>query len=267
MKKYLSNCVSKLALTAATILLMANMSAAKIVLNPVEYQQGGFALAGFIAYDDSQSGPRPGVLIIHQWMGITDYEKMRAEQLAKTGYVAFVADIYGKGVRPKNSDEAGAQAGMYRKDRQLLRDRGEAALAQLQSSALVDKSKIAAIGYCFGGGAALELARSGASLAGVVSFHGNLDTPNPADAQNIKSKILVLHGGIDPYVKPEVVSAFEKEMTDASVDWQLISYGGAVHSFTIPTAGNDISTGSAYNEKADKRSWEAMKQFFGEIFK
>ena len=259
MKKYLA--------MAAIIMVIGSMASAKIVTNPVEYKQGGTALEGFIVYDDEVSGLRPGVVIIHQFMGVTDYEKMRAEQLAGLGYVAFVADIYGKGVRPKNFEEAGAQAGHYRKDRQLLRERGKAALAQLKNSVMVDKSKIAVMGYCFGGGAALELARSGADVAGTVSFHGSLETPNPADAKNIKGKVLVLHGAIDPHVKPEAVAAFEKEMTDANIDWQMILYGGAVHSFTLPGAGNDISTGSAYNEKADHRSWEAMKQFFNEIFK
>jgi dienelactone hydrolase len=175
--------------------------------------------------------------------------------------------MYGKGVRPKNTDEAAAQASIYRKDRQLMRRRAQAGLQVLVDSKLVDSKRIAAIGYCFGGGTVLELARSGANLAGVVSFHGNLDTPNPADAKSIKGKVLVLHGGADPYVPTEQLAAFEKEMTDAGVDWQMVIYGGAVHSFTNADSGTDPAKGAAYNEQADKRSWLAMKQFFEEIFR
>jgi dienelactone hydrolase len=137
----------------------------------------------------------------------------------------------------------------------------------LQQNPLTDSNRIAAIGYCFGGGTVLELARSGANIAGVVSFHGNLDTPNPSDAKAIKAKVLVLHGANDPYVPAEQVAAFESEMRQADVDWQLMAYGGVVHSFTNPEAGNDPSKGVAYNEAADKRSWAAMKQFFAEIFR
>jgi len=240
---------------------------AQVHTEAIEYKQGNTVLEGYLAYDSSLVGKRPGVLIIHQWKGLTDYEKIRARMLAGLGYVAFAADIYGEGIRPQTNEEAAAQAGIYYKDRQLLRARGQAGLEQLKKNNLVDTNRLAVIGYCFGGSGALELARSGAPLNGVVSFHGGLATPTPDDAKNIKGKVLVMTGAVDPNVPPDQVKAFEDEMTKAGVDWQLISYGGAVHSFTIPTAGNDPSTGSAYNEKADKRSWEAMKQFFAEIFK
>ncbi len=233
----------------------------------VEYKHGDTVLEGYLAYDDSTKGKRPGVLIIHQWMGLGPYEKMRAEQLARLGYVAFAADMYGKGVRPKDRQEAAAQAGIYRADRQLMRARANAGLQELKRCELVDAKRIAAIGYCFGGGAVLELARSGADIAGVVSFHGNLDTPDPSDAKNIKAKVLVLHGGDDPHVPQSQVIGFWDEMRNAGVDWQMVIYGGAVHAFTDPSAGDDPSTGVAYNEKADKRSWEAMKSFFAEIFR
>jgi len=187
--------------------------------------------------------------------------------LAQLGYVAFCADIYGKGVRPKDPQEAGPLAGKYKSDRQLLRARVNAGLEALRQQPLVDPKRIAAIGYCFGGTTVLELARSGADIAGVVSFHGGLDSPTPADGKNIKCKILVCHGADDPFEKPADLAAFQSELRDAKVDWQLIEYGGAVHAFTQPMAGNDNSKGAAYNEKADKRSWEAMKQFFAEIFK
>lgn len=232
----------------------------------VEYKQGDAVLEGYLAYDDAFTGKRPGVMVVHEWKGIGDYVKQRTEQLAKLGYVAFAADIYGKGIRPTSSKDAATQAGIYRGNRQLLRDRARAGLSILQNNPLTDASRIAAIGYCFGGGAVLELARSGAPVAGVVSFHGNLDTPNKDDAKNIKGKVLILHGALDPLVPQPQVAAFAKEMIDANVDWQFVFYGDAVHSFTNPEAGDDKSKGSAYNKQADQRSFIAMRQFFNEIF-
>jgi dienelactone hydrolase len=258
--------MEKILLTAMITTLAASVHAA-IQTKTVEYKQGNTTLEGFTAYDDAIKGARPGVLVVHQWMGLTDYEKHRAEMLAQLGYVAFCADIYGKGVRPQNTAEAGAQAGKYKSDRRLLRARVNAGLDALRQQPLVDPKRVAAIGYCFGGTTVLELARSGADLNGVVSFHGGLDSPTPADGKNIKCKVLALAGADDPFQKPEDLAAFEKEMRDAKVDWQIDFYGGAVHAFTQPNAGNDNSKGAAYNERADKRSWEAMKQFFAEIFK
>ena len=174
----------------------------------------------------------PAVLIVHQWKGLTDYEKKRAEMLAKLGYNAFALDIYGKGIRPKSSQEAGAQAGKYKNDRALLRARAQAGLAVLQKQELTDPKRVAAIGYCFGGTTVIELARSGADIAGVVSFHGGLDSPHPEDGRNIKCKVLALQGADDPFVPAKDLAAFEDEMRQAKVDWELVKYGGAVHSFT-----------------------------------
>jgi dienelactone hydrolase len=239
---------------------------AKIVTQTIEYKQGDVTLEGFLAYDDATSAPRPGVLVVHQWLGLTDYEKHRAEQLASLGYVAFCADIYGKGIRPQNTTEAGVEATKYKTDRTLLRARVNAGLDVLKKNKLVDTKRVAAIGYCFGGTTVIELARSSAELNGVVSFHGGLDSPTPAAGKNIKCKVLACHGADDPSETPEDLAAFEKELRDAKVDWRLNKYGGAVHSFTQPLAGNDNSKGAAYNERADKRSWADMKQFFAEIF-
>jgi dienelactone hydrolase len=258
--------VMKYLLTFLLIAFMGQGASAMIKTETVEYKQENAVLEGYLAYDDAFAGKRPGVIVVHEWMGLNDYAKKRAEQLAALGYVAFAADIYGKGVRPKDAKEAGEQASIYRADRNLMRVRAIAGLEELKKFRLTDTLKIAAIGYCFGGGTVLELARSGARLNGVVSFHGNLDTPHPEDARNIKAKVLVLHGGDDPHVPSEQVAAFQKEMREAGVDWQMIIYGGAVHSFTNPASGNDPSKGVAYNAEADRRSWEAMKQFFGEIF-
>ncbi len=247
--------------------LLAPMALAGIKSKTVEYKQGDVTLEGYMAWDDAVKGKRPGVLLIHDWMGVGDYAKSRADQLAGLGYVAFAADIYGKGVRPKSPQEAGEQAGKYKSDRKLFRARAAAGLDELRRSELVDPKRIAAIGYCFGGTGVIELARSGADIAGVVSFHGGLDSPTPADGKNIKAKVLALHGADDPFVPAADIAAFEDELRKADVDWQLVAYGGAVHSFSRPDAGNDNSKGAAYNERADRRSWQAMKDFFAEIFK
>ena len=248
--------------------LLAALSArAEIVFRTVEYKQGDAVLEGLSVYDDAVSGKRPAVLVFHQWKGLGDYEKKRAEMLARLGYNVFAADIYGKGIRPQTAQAAGAEAGKYKNDRALLRARARAALDVLTRDESTDPKRIAAIGYCFGGTAALELARSGAEIAGVVTFHGGLGSPTPGDGKNIKAKVLALHGADDRAVPATEVAAFADEMRQAGVDWQLIQYGGAVHSFTDWNAGGDNSKGAAYNEKADHRSWEAMKQFFSEALK
>jgi dienelactone hydrolase len=254
-------------LLAVMLVLIAQTAQARVVTKTVEYRQGNAVLEGYLAYDDSIKGKRPGVLVIHEWTGINAYIKKRVEQLAALGYVAFAADIYGKGVRPSTPELAGKEAAKYRgKDRSLLRARGAAGLDTLVSFPEVDAGRLAVIGYCFGGTAALELARSGADLRGTVSFHGGLDSPNPADALKIRGKVLVLHGADDPHVPPEQVAAFQQEMRLAKVNWEMVYYGGAVHSFTNPDSGNDPSKGVAYNAQADRRSWEEMKLFFAEIF-
>lgn len=249
-----------------TFLLAANVLSAKVKSEFVEYKQGDTILEGFVAYPEGAK-KAPGIVLVHDWMGLGENTKARAEQLAELGYVAFAADIYGKGVRPKSMEEAAKLAASFREgDRKLLRARGQAALEALKSQRGVDPKSLAILGYCFGGTAALELARSGAPLKGTISFHGGLSTPKADDAKNIKGKVLALHGADDPFVKPDEVSAFQEEMRTAGVDWQFVSYGGAVHSFTIKEAGNDNSKGAAYNEKADKRSWLELKNFLKEIF-
>jgi dienelactone hydrolase len=233
----------------------------------VEYKDGDQVCEGVLAYDDAVKEKRPGVVVVHDWMGISGETERRTKQLAELGYVAFAADIYGKGIRAKDPKEAGPLAGKYKGDLPLLRSRARAAFDTLAKSPRVDPAKIFAIGYCFGGTTALELARSGAPLAGTVSFHGGLATKDPADAKNVKGRVLVLHGAADPYVPPTEVAAFQKEMDDAKVDWQMVYYAGAVHAFTNPGAGTDPSKGAAYDAKADRRSWEAMRAFFAEAAK
>jgi dienelactone hydrolase len=256
----------KILIFALFALACAFTAHAAIQTEAIEYKHGDMTLEGHLAYDDATKGPRPAVLIVHQWKGLTDYEKKRAEMLAKLGYVAFAVDIYGKGVRPKDTAEASAQAGRYKSDRVLLRARANAGLEVLRKQRFVDTKRIAAIGYCFGGTTVIELARSGADIAGVVSFHGALDSPKPEDGKNIKAKVLALHGADDPFVPAKDVAAFEDEMRNAGVDWRLIKYGGAVHSFTDWNADGSMK-GAKYDERADKRSWEDMELFFAEIFR
>ncbi|MBK8896177.1 MAG: dienelactone hydrolase family protein [Candidatus Competibacteraceae bacterium] len=247
-------------------LLSPALTQAAIETKVVEYRQGDARLVGYLAYPKEAKGKLPGVLVVHEWMGLNDYAKRRAEQLAELGYIALAADIYGDGKIAADRDEAGKLAGSYKKDRPLLRARAAAGLAALKAQSGVAADKVAAIGYCFGGTTVLELARSGADVIGVVSFHGGLDTPTPQDAKNIRAKMLALHGADDPYVPPDQVAAFEQEMRAGNVDWQLIAYGGAVHGFTNPANGADNSKGAAYNAAADARSWLAMQQFFDELF-
>jgi dienelactone hydrolase len=254
-------------LVVATLIALAGVALqAKIKSEKVEYKEGDAVLEGCVVYDDAVKGPRPGVLVVHEWKGLGEYEMKRAEMLAQLGYVAFAADIYGKGVRAKSNDEAAQLAGKYKGDRALLRRRVVAAFEAMKRNPLVDSRRTAAIGYCFGGTTALELARSGANVKGVVSFHGGLDNPDPASNKAITARVLVLTGGDDKWVPPEQVAAFEEEMRKAGADWQVFSYGGAVHSFSNPASGDDPSKGVAYNSRVDRRSWEAMQVFFAEIF-
>ena len=246
--------------------LVALNASGELVFKTVAYKQGDTLLEGLSVYDTARPGRRPAVLVVHQWTGLGDYEKKRAGMLAQLGYNVFAVDIYGKGVRPTAPKDAGVIAGKFKNDRDLLRARVRAGLEVLAKHELTDPRRIAAIGYCFGGTTVLELARSGAEIAGVVSFHGGLNTPTPGDAKSIKAKVLALHGADDPFVPVPEVAAFEDEMRQVGVDWQLVVYGGAVHSFTDWGAGSDNSKGAAYNERADRRSWEAMKQFLAELF-
>lgn len=256
-----------LVVVLVAILAWSSEAGAIVKTKIVEYKHGDATLEGYLAWDDAAANPRPGVLIVHEWNGLGDFVQARAKKLAELGYVAFAIDMYGKGIRPQTPQEAAAQAGIYKNDRKRMRARALAGLEVLRGNPLCDPKRIAAIGYCFGGTTVLEIARSGADIAGVVSFHGGLDTPTPEDAKHIRCKVLALHGADDPVVPGKDVEAFVDEMRAAGVDWQLIVYGGAVHGFTNPAAGSDKSKGVAYNAQADRRSWEAMKGFFAEIFK
>jgi len=250
----------------ATCIILTKAQAA-LVKKDLEYHLAGRPYVGYLVYDDAIKGPRPGLLVAHNWLGVSDEVKSKADQMAALGYVAFAVDIYGKGVRPSNTEEAGKLAGNFKKDRVMLRARMQEGLAALSKQPQVDKKRIAALGYCFGGTAAIELARAGADIKGVISFHGGLDDPQPEINRRIKAKILALHGADDPYVDAKDLQAFEDGLRGAKVDWQVVRYGNAVHSFTDKSSGTDNSKGVAYNAEADRRSWQAMQGFLTEIFK
>lgn len=243
-------------LFAFLILSLSSLHAA-VQTETVTYKDGDQVLEGMVAWDDAVQGARPGVLVVHDWTGLQDYAKDRAKMLAGLGYVAFAADIYGKDVRPVDPKECAVCAGKYRKDLPLLRRRVIAAMDQLKARKETDAKRLGAIGYCFGGTCVLELARSGAEVGGVVSFHGGLGTTLPAAPGGIKARILVCHGGADEHVNKEV-PAFQEEMKKSQAKMEFVTYEGAKHGFTKP--------GGAYQEKADKESWAAMDKFFKEVF-
>lgn len=239
-------------------------SQAALHTETVEYQADEVVLKGYLAYNDSVDGQRPGVLVVHEWTGLGEHPKNSARKLAELGYIALAVDMYGGGKVTEDTKEAAALSSHVKKDPDLARARFTAALDFLKNHRLCDPDRIAAIGYCFGGTVVLEMARSGLDLDGVVSFHGGLKSAIPEDARNIKAKILVCHGADDPHVPPEEVAAFQEEMRRAGADWQFIAYGGAVHSFTNPAANSESAR---YNADAAGRSWETMKIFFREIFR
>ncbi len=254
-------------LAAAFVFLSAAAARAAVQTQTVIYKEGQVEAHSYLAWDDSIGGKRPGVLVVPEWWGLNDYAKHRARMLARLGYVAMAVDIYGDGKTTVDPKQAGAWAGALRAgDRHELRARIAAALARLKSEPRVDPSRTAAIGYCFGGTTVLELARSGARLSGVVSFHGGLDTQAPAQPGQIRARVLACHGANDPFEPPAQVQAFEGEMRKAGADWQLNIYSGAEHAFTNPAADSFHIKGVAYNAEADRRSWQAMRDFFGEIF-
>lgn len=229
----------------------------------IEYIHDGTLLEGFMAFDDATTGPRPGVLISHAWAGRSEFEEDKARRLAELGYVGFALDMYGQGVLGKDKDENAALMTPFLEDRGKLQGRLQAALATLREQKEVDADRTAIIGFCFGGLCAMDLARTGADILGAVSFHG-LPMP-PGNTQTIRAKMLILHGWDDPMAQPDAMVALGQELTDAGADWQLHAYGGTMHAFTNPNA-NDPDFGTVYHPDADRRSWQAMRTFFEEIF-
>ena len=251
---------------AALFFLASAPSVAALRTESVDYRHGDVVLKGYLAYDDAVSGKRPGVLVVHEWWGLNDYARMRAEKVAALGYVAFAADIYGGGKITQEAQEAGHLAGVFLQDRALLRERARVALEFLRKHDRTDPARVAAIGYCFGGTTVLELARANADVRGVVSFHGGLKTPDPAANRPVAPSVLVLHGADDPFIPAADVAAFQEEVRAAKADWQMILLGGARHSFTNPDARGALK-GALYDERADRRSWEYMKLFLEEVLR
>ncbi len=233
-----------------------------IATEDVSFEIDGQTYVGFVARPDD-GGVHPGVVIFSDWTGLGDYAKVRAQMLARLGYVALAGDIYGDG---KNPEDPAAEAGRFYGDVPLLRSRAALNLKYLTDNTKVDPARLAVMGYCFGGSAALELARAGAEVAGIVAFHAGLETGAPAQRDAITAKLLVLTGASDPVVPDEIVLAFENELRDAgTTDWQLHTYSGAMHAFTIP--GVDApEEGAQFNALAEARSWAAMRNFLEEIF-
>ncbi len=233
----------------------------------IPYKEDSTALEGhYYPPQDKSKGLRPAFLLFPDWMGMTPVADQYAQKWSKLGFAVFVADIYGKGKSPNGKEEAAQLSSAFKNNRPLMRARAQAALKTLLAQKATDPNRISSIGYCFGGTCALELARSGAEIAGTISLHGGLDTPNSGDAKQIKGKVIALHGGDDPFVPPEQVGNFVDEMRNAKVDWQLVEFGGAVHGFTNPNAPLDPSQGFAFNPVAEKRSTEIVKIFTHEIF-
>jgi len=243
---------------------------AGVITKQVTYKVDGTVMKGYLAYDDGTKGRRPGVLVVHEWWGLNDYARTRARMLAKLGYTAFALDMYGEGKLAKHPDDAKKFSGEVMKNMPMAKARFKAALDLLRKEKTVDPKRIAAIGYCFGGGVVLAMARSGMNLAGVASFHGMLATPKPAKPGDIKAKILVLTGADDPFSPPDQVEQFRKEMDAAKTDYKVVVYPGAKHSFTNPDAdkyGKKFNLPLQYNQPADEASWKEMQDFFKMIFK
>ncbi len=252
---------------AAVSHLAAAPAEPEIATEPITYQIGDQTYEGCVSRPVKLSGKVPGVLVAHDWTGFGPFVRARTEQLARLGYVALALDMYGQGVHAKNPEEAGKLAAPFYKDPALFRTRAQAALAALLKQPGVDPERIGAIGFCFGGTTVLELARAGADVRGVVTFHGGLKTGQPATVGAVKAKeLLILHGANDPLVPPADVAAFKKEMDDAKVPFKFIAYPGAVHAFTNPEAGNDPSKPTAYNAQAAESAYGEMRTFFERLF-
>jgi len=256
-----------------TALVLSGCTASKkseIEGREVSYSSDGVVMKGYLAYDKSISGKRPGVLVVHEWWGLNDYARKRARMLAGLGYVALAVDMYGGGKQAAHPDDAGKFSSELMKNFDVAKKRFGAAMDVLKEQPSVDPHKIAAIGYCFGGGVVLNMAREGVDLSGVASFHGILTAVSPARQGVAKAKILVLHGADDEFTTPEQVAAFKQEMKDAGVDLDFISYPGARHSFTNPDAdkyAKEFNLPLGYNAEADRKSWEELKKFLGRIFR
>lgn len=255
---------------AAIALSFGSIAHAAIQEEAVTYKDGDTVMKGFIVYDDANKAKRPGIIVVHEWWGITKHVHGEARKFASQGYTAFVADMYGDAKTADNPKDAGALSGAVRKNPAAMQSRFNAAKDTLSKHASVDASRIGAAGYCFGGSVVLDMARAGSDLKGVAAFHAGLGAAGaPAAPGKVKSKILVLNGEADPFIKPESIDAFRKEMAAANVDYRYINYPGAVHAFTNPEAtekGKQFNLPLAYDAEADKQSKAEASRFFSSVF-
>ena len=253
--------------TIVGVLLMgATMSEAAVVTKTLDYDYDGTKFKGFLAYDDAIQGPRPGVLVVHEWWGLNEYARQRARMLAELGYTAFAVDMYGEGKTAAHPNDAAAMAGKVRENEKVWLGRAKAGLEVLKSQPQTDPKRLAAIGYCFGGQTALKLGFSGADLAAVVSFHGALPVPTDEQVAGLKAKLLICHGALDSFIPQEVINQFRQALDAGKARYKFIAYEGAYHSFTVPEADKAGVKGLAYNKQADEQSWAEMKALFQEVF-
>lgn len=248
-------------------LVLVGSAPAALQTQKIAYKHGDLECQGYLAWDDAVQGPRPGVLVAHEWWGLNDYARGRAEQLAKLGYVAFAADMYGEGKMTEHPKEAGEMAAKVRANVADWRKRARTALDVLSKQPQCDKTKLAAIGYCFGGSTALQLAFSGADLKAVVTFHAALPVPTAEEAKQIKAAILVCHGADDKFIPGQAIKAFRSALDQGGVKYEFVSYPDTVHSFTVPGADKHNIAGMKYNQHADEDSWKRMVALFAEQLK
>ncbi|HEY1189226.1 MAG TPA: dienelactone hydrolase family protein [Gemmata sp.] len=254
----------RILLTVAVVAVSARASQAAVVTKVVDYDFDGTKLKGFLAYDDAVKGKRPGVLVVHEWWGLDDYAKGRCKQLAELGYVAFAPDMYGEGKVVNHPDDSRKLAGMVRENIKTWRGRAEAGLKQLKAQPNVDGTKLAAIGYCFGGSTCLQLAYSGADLRAVATFHAALPKPTEAEAKAIKAKLLICNGDADTFIPAQAIKDFRAALDKAGTKYEFVGYKDVVHSFTVPGADAHNIKGMKYDKAADEDSWKKMLALFKE---
>lgn len=254
------------ALALLTSLVMSHAASAKIVTQSIAYKHGDVQLEGYLAFDDAAPGKKPGVLVVHEWWGLNDYARKRARMLAEMGYVAFALDMYGKGQVTKNPKQAGEWANHMRGDMNLWIGRAKAGLQVLRKQENCDTSRVAAIGYCFGGSTVLTLATRGEDLKAVVSFHGALPALTADQAKSTKAELFIANGADDTFISADSIKSYRAALDEAKVDYQFVNYPGAVHSFTNPDADSFNLKGASYNVDADHKSWARMKELFDKVF-
>lgn len=262
------NTARALALGVALLaqVILPTPAGAAIQTKTVEYRDGETALKGYLVWDDSSEEKRPGVVVVHEWWGLNEYARKRAEMLASLGYAAFAVDMYGKDQVTEHAEEAGGWMKQITANMEAWQRRALLGLNLLRDEAIVDPERLGAIGYCFGGATVMQMAYAGANLKGVVSFHGSLPLPTPEQAKQIKPSVLIAHGSADSFIPQERVLAFQKALDEAGVKWEMTIFGGSQHGFTNPGADKYGLKGVSYNADADRRSWELMTSFFSDLF-